>query len=156
MKDEFVLSDTVPYLLNRAGVKIGECFNREMIHFGITVPMSRVLLALWQHGDQRLRQLAEMTSIEASTLSRMMVAMEQRRLVQRQRSDNDGRALNLRLTRKGEAMTERIIPLARQYGRMAVRGLSDAEVRQLKRMLVKMYSSMEAFENEPEAAEAAE
>ena len=62
------LTNSFPYLLNRVGVQMGELFSRRIAGYGVTLPMYRVMAALGT-GDQRLGDLAVMTTIEISTLS---------------------------------------------------------------------------------------
>ncbi len=65
------LSNSFPYLLNRVGVRMGELFSRRIAPFGVTLPMYRVMAALWENGDQRLSDLSTVTTTEISTLSRL-------------------------------------------------------------------------------------
>ena len=46
-----------PYPLNRVGVRMGELFSRRIAGYGVTLPMYRVMAALWETGDQRLGDL---------------------------------------------------------------------------------------------------
>lgn len=142
MKRNFNLGDHLPYLLNRAGVKIGNCFNRDIARYDITLPVWRVLVALWQHDEQSLSELSEITSIDVSTLSRLVVNMETKKLVVRRRSGKDARALSLSLTRKGEKLTEQIVPIAQFYEASATTGISEADIRRLKSLLSRIYSNM--------------
>ena len=57
-KTLYRLSNSFPYLLNRVGVRMGELFSRRIAPFGVTLPMYRVMAALWETGDQRLSDLA--------------------------------------------------------------------------------------------------
>lgn len=146
MPQQFVLRQFLPYLLNRAGVKIGLSFSRDISPYNITLPMWRVLVALWEGGDQRLLELSALTSIDFSTLSRILVGMEKKGLILRKRSGTDARALSLSLTQHGRTLTEKIIPIACHYERVAVAGLSDSDVRKLKRLLAKLYVNIEKFD----------
>jgi DNA-binding MarR family transcriptional regulator len=94
MKVAFALAEFLPYLLNRAGVKIGLSFSRDIDSFGVTLPMWRVMVALWESGDQRLGDLAARTSIDFSTLSRLLVNLQHKDYIVRRRSGLDGRALS--------------------------------------------------------------
>jgi DNA-binding MarR family transcriptional regulator len=143
MAKNFVLQKYLPYLLNRAGVKIGLAFSRDIASYKITLPMWRVLVALWENGDQRLNELSVLTSVDSSTLSRLLVNMQRRRLIVRRRSGNDARALSLSLTAYGRHITTKIIPVALHYERVAVSGLSEADVKRLKRLLAKIYTNIE-------------
>ena len=156
MKHNFTLADFVPYLLNRAGVRIGLVFAREIEPLGVSLPMWRVMAALWEQDDQRLGDIAEHTSIDISTLSRLLVTLQRKQFIVRQRSGTDGRALSVSLTDKGRAITERIIPIASHYEDVAIRGVNSNDLRRLKRLLVRLFSNIKTIEQEVEAKEKAE
>jgi len=156
MKHSFTLADFVPYLLNRAGVRIGLVFAREIEPLGVSLPMWRVMAALWERDDQRLGDIAEHTSIDISTLSRLLVTLQRKQFIVRQRSGTDGRALSVSLSDKGRAITERIIPIASHYEDVAIRGIASTDLRRLKRMLVTLFSNIKTIEREVEAKEKAE
>ncbi len=147
-KISFTLADFIPYLLNRAGVKIGLSFARDIEPLGVSLPMWRVMVVLWGQDHQRLGDIAELTSIDISTLSRLLVGLQRKQLIVRNRSGSDGRALSVSLTEKGRVLTERIIPIAAHYEEVAVRGISDNDMRRLKRMLNRMFSNMDTFDEE--------
>jgi MarR family transcriptional regulator, organic hydroperoxide resistance regulator len=148
MKNSFALADFVPYLLNRAGVKIGLAFSRDIEPLGVTLPMWRVMIALWENGDQRLGDIAERTSIDISTLSRLLGTLHRKQFIVRRRSGTDGRALSVSLTEKGCAMTERILPIATHYEDVAIRGISQSDLQRLKKMLIKVFSNIHVFDDE--------
>lgn len=148
MKNKLALADFVPYLLNRAGVKIGLSFARDISSLNVTLPMWRVMAALWESGDQRLGELAERTSIDISTLSRLLVTLQRRQFIVRRRSGDDGRALSVSLTARGREMTEKIIPTALHYEEVALRGVDAADVKRLKRLLNMLFSNIQTFDLE--------
>jgi MarR family transcriptional regulator, organic hydroperoxide resistance regulator len=156
MKHSFTLADFVPYLLNRAGVRIGLVFAREIEPLGVSLPMWRVMAALWENDDQRLGDIAEHTSIDISTLSRLLVTLQRKQFIVRRRSGTDGRALSVSLTDKGRAITERIIPIASHYEDVAIRGINSTDLRRLKRLLMTLFSNIKTIEQEVEAKEKAE
>jgi DNA-binding MarR family transcriptional regulator len=143
----FDLSDYLPYLLNRAGSRIATAFTSEVRGHGITLPMWRAMAALYDHGEGvRVSWLSERTSIEVSTLSRVLDGLEGKKLVRRRRVAEDARAVHVELTAAGAKLTKRIIPLARRYEEVALAGLSKGEARALKALLVRLYDNMAALE----------
>jgi DNA-binding MarR family transcriptional regulator len=148
MSRKLNLQDFLPYLLNRAGLRIGVMFSRDIEEFDVTLPMWRVLIELWHNGDHRLGELAERTSIDLSTLSRLLVAMQRKGLILRRRSGLDGRALSLTLTPRGMELTERIVPHALHYESIAMRRLSERDVLKLKELLKTVYDNLHAAEDE--------
>lgn len=138
----FQLGDYVPYLLSRAGVSLAHNFSRELDAFGISLPMWRVMAALLDEGEQRLGDLARLTAIELSTLSRIAASMEAKGLVTRRRSGQDARAVLIALTGDGRRTAETIVPRALDSESAAVAGMSDEEVRTLKHLLQRLYGNV--------------
>jgi DNA-binding MarR family transcriptional regulator len=109
MSRKLNLQDFLPYLLNRAGLRIGVMFSHDIGEFGVTLPMWRVLVELWHNGDHRLGELAERASIDLSTLSRLLVTMQRKGLIVRRRYgiDRANRTLRAALRRYRNAAAER-------------------------------------------------
>jgi DNA-binding MarR family transcriptional regulator len=91
---------------------MGELFSRRIAPFGVTLAMYRVMAALWENGDQRLSDLATVTTTEISTLSRLVGEMKRKGLVTRSRLEDNGRAVAINLTSKGKSLVEELMPIA--------------------------------------------
>jgi DNA-binding MarR family transcriptional regulator len=143
----FDLGDYLPYLINRAGMRLAARFGHDIAATGLGVQEWRVLAALAAAGEQRLSGLADLTSIELSTLSRLVGRMARDGLIRRGRAQGDKRALRVALTPKGERKTRDVIPTARRYERAALRGLSAGEARSLKRLLRRVYANLDALDD---------
>jgi len=154
MSRKLILQDFLPYLLNRAGLRVGVMFLRDIEPYGVTLPMWRVMIELWRNGDHRLGELAERTSIDLSTLSRLLVAMQRKHLIVRRRSGLDGRALSLTLTERGLELTEKIVPFALHYEDVAMRGMNDSDVKRLKQLLNQVYDNLDAAAREENVGKA--
>jgi MarR family transcriptional regulator, organic hydroperoxide resistance regulator len=146
MPRTLILQDFLPYLLNRAGLRVGLMFSADIEKFDLTLPMWRVMIALWHNGGHRLGELAQRTSIDLSTLSRLLVTMQRKGLIVRRRSGLDGRALSLTLTEHGMKLTEQVIPIALYYEDVAMRKIRNADVKKLKDLLKVVYANLEAAE----------
>ena len=142
------LTDSLGYLLNRAGVRSGELFARRLAPYGITISMYRVLVAVHDRSEQRLSDLSAMTSIEISTLSRMIGNMMRRGLVSRERMDTDGRTVTISLTAAGHRLTEKVVPLAIHHEQVGLQDLDPQLIAQLKRSLIAIYDNLDAIEDE--------
>lgn len=147
MAEELSLPDFLPYLLNRAGVQTGQNFSLALKKFRLTLPEWRILIALWQSDNQRLRDLVETTTVDHSTLSRQIASLEKAGLVARKRSASDARALSLVVTAKGRKLTARIIPIARAHEAAATEGLTDEQLETLRFCLKLIYKNLKGFEH---------
>lgn len=138
----------VPYLVTRAGMRMGQAFSKQLKPFDLNLTEWRVCASLHHKPHQRLSELAQNTSAEPSTLSRLVDGMIQRNLVVRDRSGEDARAVALSLTPQGVELTQRIIPLANLYERVALAGIPKQQVDSLKDMLRRIYSNVAMLDGE--------
>ncbi|QDO97641.1 MarR family transcriptional regulator [Ferrovibrio terrae] len=136
------LDGYLPYLINRAGVSLAARFSAALRAADVTLQDWRVLAALRERDGQRLTELAQRTSIEVSTLSRLVGGLEANGMVSRSRDSGDARAITIRLTVAGERVTATLTPAAQQLETAALAGLSEAEIAQLKSLLERIYGNL--------------
>ncbi|MDE2229141.1 MAG: MarR family transcriptional regulator [Alphaproteobacteria bacterium] len=137
------LDEYLPYLVNRVGVALALRFGKDALaRYGLSIEMWRVLVVLSNNGGQRQVDLGGLTSIDASTLSRMVTRLSRLGLVGRRRSATDNREVEVALTAKGRAALRRLVPTARRFEAVAAAGISRAELADLKRALRLMYRNL--------------
>jgi len=139
------LGNYLPYLINRVGFALVESFTAEALkQHDLTIDMWRVLAALSHNGGQRQVDLAGLTSIDASTLSRLVSRLVRMGLVTRSRSQRSNREVLVALSGKGRALVRRLIPIAKKLERKASAGLSAKDLAAVKRLLSRMYLNFAA------------
>ncbi len=139
------LADYLPYLVNRVGTIIADQFGAEALApYRLSIAMWRVMAVLASNGGQRQIDLADLTSIDASTLSRLVTRLVRIGLATRTRSASSNREVVVKLTPEGRAIVVRLIPIARQYETVAAAGLSSKELAMLKRCLRRVYDNMKS------------
>lgn len=136
------LDEAIPYLLARAGERMGGTFGKELRPFKLTLNEWRVCVALHFEAHQRLSDLVGHTSTDASTLSRIVDGLIKRGLAQRDRSTEDARAIAVSLTPAGVVLTEKIIPIAQLYERVGLSGISGEEAALLRNLLRRLYDNI--------------
>ena len=139
----FDLDEYLPYLINRTGTVVAGAFSGELARADLTLPMWRVLAALFHRGEQRQIDLANLTSIDESTLSRLVSALNRRELVARRRSATSNREVSVTLSVKGLALTRRYIPIALAYEAIGTKGLNRADLATLRRCLTHIYRNLD-------------
>ena len=138
------LADYLPYLVNRVGCIVAEQFGAETLApRGLSIALWRVLAVLAANGWQRQIDLAAVTSIDASTLSRIVTRLVHLGLVTRTRSAASNREVAVALSAKGSALVARLIPPARDIEADASAGISPEELAVVKRCLRRMYANMQ-------------
>jgi DNA-binding MarR family transcriptional regulator len=141
-----LLGSYLPYLLNRAGARIATAFGEEVRPLGASLQIWRVLAALREQDGRRMGDLSKTTSIEVSTLTRLVDNMEKVGLVERRREAADARAVALHVTAAGRRLTKRIVPIAERYEAVALKGFTPAEADVLKRALRRLYDNMDGLD----------
>ena len=141
------LDSYLPYLLNRAGARIATAFGEEVRPLGATLQTWRVLAALREQDGRRMGDLSETTSIEVSTLTRLVDGMEKKGLVARRRDADDARAVALWVTAAGKRLTNRIVPIAERYEKVALAGFGRHESEVLRRALRRLYDNIGKLES---------
>jgi DNA-binding MarR family transcriptional regulator len=137
------LSEHLPYLINRVGSALVARFSAEALAGAhLSIASWRVLAVLSNKGGLRQTDLAEMTSIDASTLSRLITRLVHDGLVRRTRSKEDSREVAVQLTRKAGTAMRKLVPTAVGLQKTATRNLSKRDLATLKRVLRKMHDNL--------------
>lgn len=137
------LDDFLPYLINRVGVALVARFTeRALARHQVTIDTWRVLAALSDNGSQRQVDLAGMTSIEASTISRLVTRLVHRELVNRSRSRTNGREVVVELTARGKTLVNQLIPVALAVESSAIGAVGARDLARIKQVLNSMYANL--------------
>lgn len=144
----YQLTTSMPFLLARLGVRMGSLFSQRLATYDLTLPMYRVLAALSERPGQKLGELSAMTTVELSTMSRLVGAMTARDLVSRHRPAGNERAVQIDLTVQGARMAALLRAEAEHYEEVAVSTLRPTEIDRFKRTLAKMFDSLDVLEGE--------
>ena len=102
----------VPFRLNRLAAEVSAALSSEyQERYGLDIPEWRVLATLGFRNDACSAQyISHCTRTHKSTISRAVTALMRRQLVERVENADDRREFSLRLTRKGRALYEELIP----------------------------------------------
>ena len=109
------LSDYLPYLINRVGSALVTRFSGQALAgTRLNIATWRVLAALSSKAPLRQIDIAEITSTEVSTMSRLITRLVHMGLVSRTRSTRSNREVVVDLTPKAAALVAQLIPIAEE------------------------------------------
>ncbi|MCL4183521.1 MAG: MarR family winged helix-turn-helix transcriptional regulator [Burkholderiaceae bacterium] len=140
------LEELIPYLVFRISRRLNARLRERMRQEGVTIHRWRVLAVLSAKGRCSASELAAMTVMEQSVISRVADKMVRDGLVRREVRAADRRVSELRLSARGKALVERLWPVYEQHGRHAIETLTEAEWRTLVRLLQKVSTAMDSQE----------
>jgi DNA-binding MarR family transcriptional regulator len=137
------LSDYLPYLINRVGSALVTRFSGQALAgTRLNIATWRVLAALSSKAPLRQIDIAEITSTEVSTMSRLVTRLVHMGLVSRTRSTRSNREVVVDLTPKAAALVAQLIPIAEELQATAMQGLSRQELALVKRALRRMHENL--------------
>jgi DNA-binding MarR family transcriptional regulator len=119
--------------------------------FGLRVPEWRALAALYSKKRSTMSELAELASIDRTTLTRTVDRMQDAGWIERLADEEDMRVTRLALTAAGRRMFERIWPEVQRLNELALAGLSKGEIDSLKKILERMRANLEDYVGETHA-----
>ena len=131
----------MPFRLNRLAAEVSAALSGEyQERYGLDIPEWRVLATLGFRNDACSAQyIAHCTRTHKSTISRAVTALMKRQLVERVENEDDRREFRLRMTRKGKALYEELIPrLLRKEQRDHVVSLGAGAQEDFARLLGKI------------------
>lgn len=116
--------------------------------YGLRVSEWRALAALYARQKCTMSELAELATIDRTTLTRTIDRMEDAGWLSRLADEADMRVTRLALTAAGRRMFERLWPEVEMLNAHALAGLSKAEIRDLHAILARMRENLDAYVSE--------
>jgi MarR family transcriptional regulator, temperature-dependent positive regulator of motility len=130
------------HLLRRALQAMNLLWDHEVSHV-ITSPQFAALNALYGEPALDQRTLGERISLDRSTMAEVVARLSARGLIKTARDSNDGRRKTIRLTPKGAATLQQLIPRTHVMTRRLVGALDAKDQAELLRLLTSVVSSNE-------------
>jgi DNA-binding MarR family transcriptional regulator len=148
----------VPFRLNRLAAEVSAALSGEyQERYGLDIPEWRVLATLGFRVEACSAQyIAHCTRTHKSTISRAVTALMTRQLVERVENKDDRREFALRMTRKGRALYEKLIPRLLRKEREIMSCLTVKEQNDFARLLGKIESGLDLVQTSEEAGTAGE
>jgi DNA-binding MarR family transcriptional regulator len=112
---------------------------------GVTQGMWFFLRVLWEEDGLTQRELSQRVRMMEPTTVTALNNMEKRGLVLRVRNPDDRRKVNIFLTERGRRLRARLLPHAVATNQVALTGLGETEVEQLRAILRRMKRNLDAI-----------
>jgi DNA-binding MarR family transcriptional regulator len=139
-EQEFVITESLGYLVNRAARSMAHQLAWELRPAGIGIGQWAVLMFLWARDGMSQAELSRVVAIEPPTMVRTIDRMARDGLVTRVPDPDDGRLTRIYLTERGRTLRDELIPKAIAVNAATLARLTPAEGRTLRRLLGKLVS----------------
>ena len=133
----YLLRDTSRVLLRAVQDHAARC--------GITLNQHFILRELWQTDGLTIRELAQRLRLVDPTMTTTISALEKKKLVKRNGSNEDRRKVHVFLTAAGKALHTDVTDGTSEISDVAFAGISDTERMRLRRTLNRIRENMQHF-----------
>jgi DNA-binding MarR family transcriptional regulator len=143
----------VPFRLNRLAAEVSSALSAEYAErYGLDIPEWRVLATLgFRHEPCSAQYVADCTRTHKSTISRAVTSLMKRQVIERVANADDRREFRLRLTAKGLALYEELIPRLLRREQEILACLSTQERKDFARLLGKIEAGLDLVQTSEEA-----
>ena len=147
--DQLHLDRFIPYrlsvLTNIVSMIIAGAYERE---FELSIPQWRVMAVLARYPDLSAVEVAERTAMDKVAVSRAVQGLLDSKRVLRAYDKGDRRRSILRLSAAGQAVYQRVAPLALRYEQELLSALSATDQRALDRLLTRLLDKAQSMRRE--------
>jgi len=143
----------MPFRLNRLSAEVSSALSAEyQARYGLDIPEWRVLATLGFRNDACSAQyIAHCTRTHKSTISRAVTTLMKQQVIERVENADDRREFRLRMTAKGKALYEELIPRLLRREQEILACLSAQERKNLAALLGKIEASLDLVQTSAEA-----
>ena len=141
----FRLEDHLFFHFSQILARRTKAINAGLRRYGLDYPRWRVLAVLQEHPGATMGELADLTSVDRTTLTRTLGLMEEAALIVRRERKSDRRSVAISLTAQGRRMFARILPLTLAETDRALTGFSAEEIGTLRDQLKRMAENLKIW-----------
>lgn len=115
MTDEILkLKHQLCFPLYAAAKEVVNLYTPALDEIGLTYTQYIAMLVLWEHRSVNVKELGRHLYLDSGTLTPLLKRLEGKGLVQRERSKEDERTVNITITPTGEKLKEKAIGIPAQ------------------------------------------
>ena len=142
MKKTYTVEKSIGFIIYRTALALKAALQRTLKErrFNITPEQFGILHVLQEEEGLSQKEIGNILFKDKPNVSRMLDALERKRLIHRQATDRRRNAIFL--TTEGKKLVEEIIPVIEQLKEESVKGLLSREIEALESMLDKIYANI--------------
>lgn len=145
---EAVPDDRLAHLVKDATRALVRALQMRLAVHGVSFGHWTFLRILWETDGLTQRKLSEEAGVMEPTTFAALHAMERLGYVTRRQTPENRKNVYVFLTPRGDALKEKLVPLAEEVNRIAVRGVKPAEVTATRRALLAIIENLAREEGE--------
>ncbi|WP_438851662.1 MarR family winged helix-turn-helix transcriptional regulator [Brevundimonas nasdae] len=141
-KESFDLFSSPFYLIAHAEFKYHEDLDKAILKFDLDRATYRILTVLMQRSPINIKDLAHLSLLKRSTVSRALARMAREGWVETSLNVDDNRITDVYLTEAGKLRSVEVMKLGSRQLQRAVDGLGAADLDELTRILKRLIGNL--------------
>ena len=139
---EAVPDDRLAHLVKDATRALVRALQMRLAEHAVSFGHWTFLRILWEGDGLTQRELSEQAGVMEPTTFSALKAMERLGYIRRGRRDGNRKKVYILLTPKGRQLRDRLVPLAEDVNRIAVRGVRPADIAATRAVLLKIIENL--------------
>ena len=139
---EAVPNDRLAHLVRDASRAFQKALQIRLAQHGVPFGQWTFLRILWESDGLTQKELSERAGVMEPTTFAAMKAMEANGYIERRQLPTNKKNMYVHLTETGRGLKEKLVPLAEETNHVSVDGLSPAELRTTRRVLLAMIENL--------------
>ncbi len=136
-------TESFSYLTNYCGRLFARVVERRINCYGLFPGQMPALLALWEQEGISQAKLCRIVQVEQPTMANTLNRMERDDLIRREPDPEDRRRTLIYLTDRAHALEGPITALIHEVNGIALQGLGENDIRDVKRLLNALVANLE-------------
>lgn len=138
--DVLKLENQLCFPLYAASKEIVRHYKPILDELDMTYTQYITMMVMWEHKSLHVKELGEYLYLDSGTLTPLLKTMEKKGWVERKRSTEDERVLNVTITEEGEALKDRALMVPERIGSCVK--LTPEEAQNLYQTLYKILDTL--------------
>ncbi|MFC5651038.1 MarR family winged helix-turn-helix transcriptional regulator [Paenibacillus solisilvae] len=137
----FSLDQSIIIVIHQTDLTLTSYIKNQLAPFNLAPEQTLIMMVLWEKDGFTQIEIAEKLLKDKTNIARMALNLEQKGFIRRISPENDRRSLLVYLTEEGKQLRHEIISMAEKINDLIIKGISDDELNEMKRILSKICSN---------------
>ncbi|OLN21747.1 MarR family transcriptional regulator [Domibacillus antri] len=141
MKISFL--DYISITIHQTDLKLTGWVKDKLAPFNLAPEQNLIMMLLWEKDGRTQNEIADKLDKDKTNITRMLASLEQKGFIKRSMIPDDRRSLRVCLTDEGKKLECEIIPITEEFHRMVTKGITEDELTEVRRILLKMRQNVQ-------------
>ncbi len=138
--DNLKLENQLCFPIYLTAKELTRVYDKYLKELNLTYTQYIVMMYFWDKKKSNVKELSKTLIIDSSTLTPLLVKLENKGFIKREKSNQDERNLNITLTKNGENLKEQAKLIPEKAGKCV--GLNIDEAKKLYKLIYKVLNNI--------------